>query len=96
MAGTHPLFPLNLPTLSANVAQMRCLCLSARNGDELDYIREIAGRIRRLLNEIREDPEETLRWLSVPAYRLEQAAVNMQGQMLVPPEDEVMVNSNLR
>lgn len=98
MGGTHPGFPPNLHTLSANVAQMRYFPLgpAASSSEELEQISATARLVRDRLLEIRQNPESTLRWLSVPAYRLEQAAIEIKAQMLVPPEDEVMVNSNLR
>jgi hypothetical protein len=79
---------------------MRCFPLgpatSSESREELDQISATARLVRDRLLEIRHNPESTLRWLSVPAYRLEQAAIEIKAQMLVPPEDEVMVNSNLR
>ncbi len=57
---------------------------------------DIARAIRRELTRLRDDPATTLEWLSVAAYRLEQAAIAGQAQILIPAEDEVMINSNLR
>ena len=56
----------------------------------------IAKAIRDELTRLKDDPTTTLEWLSVAAYRLEQAAQQGKSQMLVPGEDEVLINSNLR
>lgn len=98
LAGTHPYFPSNLPTLSANVAQMITTPIPAPSSteEELSHIVDIAREIRTTLNSVKSDPESTADWLSVCAYQLEESLSTGQGQCLVPPEDECMVNSNLR
>ena len=85
----HPSFPPNLPTLSSNVSHMRSISVPESTSD-------IAPAIRNELTSLRNDPTDTLEWLSVAAYRHEQTTIADKGYALVPSEDDVMVNSNLR
>jgi len=94
----HPNFPANLPTLSANVAQMRRMRLPPF--DPLSPLPhsslQIARSIRAELNVLRTQPDIAMNWLSVPTHRLAQAALEGKAQCMVPLEDETFINSNLR
>ncbi|KAL1413217.1 hypothetical protein Q8F55_000970 [Vanrija albida] len=94
----HPAFPPNLGTLAANVAQMRKFALPAKAADASSTKRTaaIARVVRGALNELRNDADLTLKWLSNAADHLEEAAKTGQAQLLVPPPGVAMVNSNLR
>jgi hypothetical protein len=52
--------------------------------------------VRSELVRLRTDHTTTLNWLSTAAAKLEEAAMNGQGQLILPPPGEVMINSNLR
>lgn len=56
----------------------------------------LAQTIRAGLLELRTDVELTLAWLSVCAFRLEQAALDQQFVLSLPAAGDVVVNSNLR
>lgn len=58
--------------------------------------RDIAETVRSELVRLRTDHTTTLNWLSTAAAKLEEAAMNGQGQLILPPPGEVMINSNLR
>lgn len=57
---------------------------------------DIAETVRSELVRLRTDHTTTLNWLSTAAVKLEEAAMKGQGQLILPPPGEVMINSNLR
>jgi hypothetical protein len=90
-------FPPNLPTLAGDVAQMLKVELPTPPGP-LTKIETagVARAIRSALNEMRQDPQAIIDWLSSLAHRLEQAAEQGRCHLVLPGADEALVNSNFR
>jgi hypothetical protein len=97
---SNPFLPSNLPTLASNVAQMLQIKLpfavpATASGTEADTA-AIALAIRSEINKLRQDPQHTIDWLTSRAFRLEEAAEQGRGQLVLPGDGEALVNSNLR
>ncbi|RSH82707.1 uncharacterized protein EHS24_007701 [Apiotrichum porosum] len=98
----HPAFPRNLSTLGANVAQMRQIPLPASSAlgtntpNSNRRALTVARTVRAGMNQLRNDPELMLQWLSNAAHQIGTAAHEGKSFCLVPPPGGVVVNSNLR
>jgi len=57
---------------------------------------EIATAIRREIDDLRSNPGRVSQWLSVIAWRYETAVTEGKTFVFVPPEGQVVINSNLR
>ncbi|TYJ53398.1 hypothetical protein B9479_005998 [Cryptococcus floricola] len=90
---SHPSFPENLPTLAANVASMTHLPIPLSSSATPAAI---AKSIREGVSSLRDSPEETLKWLSTAGHHLRKAAEEEKGQIYLPGENEVSINSGLR
>ncbi|KAI5477120.1 hypothetical protein MNV49_006848 [Pseudohyphozyma bogoriensis] len=91
----HPRFPPNLPTLVANVAQMKTTPVPATPPTSLS-LKPVALALRKDLEAIKADPEDTVEWLSCRAHRMKQCCDEGKVHVLVPGEGECFVNSNWR
>jgi hypothetical protein len=92
--------PSNLPTLAGNVAQMLRIelpSLATTVSSDGSDARAIALAIRSAMNDLRQNPQVTIDWLSAIAYRLEEAAENERGHLVLSHDsEEALINSNLR
>ncbi|KAM0754464.1 hypothetical protein T439DRAFT_321506 [Meredithblackwellia eburnea MCA 4105] len=91
-----PLFPPNLPTLVANVAQMQRIALPAASFAEKLSLKPIALTIRAGLEALKKDDKVTREWISCRAKRMQDAIDVQEMQVLVPKEGDSMINSNWR
>ncbi|WVQ73504.1 hypothetical protein IAR50_003076 [Cryptococcus sp. DSM 104548] len=89
----HPSFPGNLPTLAGNVASMTNLPIPLSSSSTPA---SIAKSIREGLTSLRDSPEDALKWLSTAGHHLRKAAEEEKGQLYLPGEGEVSINSGLR
>ncbi|WWD20678.1 hypothetical protein CI109_105154 [Kwoniella shandongensis] len=92
---SHPSFPSTLPTMAANVAQMRFISLPAHETTSL-LPSSTAKLIRETIEKLRSDPDITLPWLSNAAFHIGKACDEGKGQIMVPKEGKVVINSNIR
>jgi hypothetical protein len=94
-------FPSTLPTLAANVAQMYAIRMPEPVAGPVSPAEPptpfaVASAIRAALKGLRTDERSGLEWLACIAFSLEQAAISGQGQLVLPADGEVLINSNLR
>ncbi|KAL7423881.1 hypothetical protein Q5752_001466 [Cryptotrichosporon argae] len=92
--GFHPsVFPPDLRTLSANVTQMRAVPLAASAPRDTAYI---SRAIRAAINDLRGDVAQTAAWIAYAGEQIGRAADEDGMLVVLPLDDEVVVNSNLR